>query len=93
MYMSMLIAHPPGYSPINEELTKTDKKEIKSLISKELEKVLKSEVKDILEDELSKALRTKASKEEIGEITKKVLKKLYRDLALHHPYVIDRVKI
>ena len=93
MYMSMLLTYPPGYSPINEELTKTDKKEIKSLISKELDRVLKSEVKKILEDELSKALRTKASKEEIGEITKKVLKKLYRDMSLHHPYIIDRVKV
>jgi len=93
MYMSMLLTYPAGYSPIHEELTKTDKKEINTMISKELDKVLKSKVKGILEDELSKALRTKASKEEIGEITKKVLKKLYRDLALHHPYVIDRVKI
>ena len=50
MYMSMLLTYPPGYSPINEELTKTDKKEIKTLISKELDKVLKSEVKKILED-------------------------------------------
>ena len=69
MYMSMLLAYPPGYSPINEELTKTDKKEIKTLISKELDKVLKSEVKKILEDELSKALRSKASKEEIGAVS------------------------
>jgi hypothetical protein len=91
--MNILLAYPPGYFPITEELTKTDKKEIKSLISGELDKVLKSQVKKILEDELSKALRTKASKEEIGDITKKVLKKLYRDLSLHHPYIIDRVKI
>ena len=91
--MSMLLAYPPYYSPLTEELTKTDKKEIKSMISGELDKVLKSKVSKILEDELSKALRTKASKEEIGYITKKVLKKLYRDLSIHHPYIIDRVKI
>lgn len=91
--MSILLAHPPGYKSIKEELTKTDKKEIKTLVSKELDKILKAEVKKILEDELSKALRTKASKEEIGDITKMVLKKLYKDLSFHHPYVIDRIKI
>jgi hypothetical protein len=91
--MSILLVHPPGFEPLKEELTKTDKKEIKTLVSKELDKILKSEVKKILEDELSKALRTKASKEEIGDITKMVLKKLYKDLSFHHPYVIDRIKI
>ena len=30
---------------------------------------------------------------EIGDITKKVLKKLYKDLSYHHPYIIDRIKV
>jgi len=47
----------------------------------------------ILEDEIVKALGKKASKDEIGEITKKVMKKLYKDLSLHHPYIIDRIKV
>ena len=50
-------------------------------------------MKKDVEDELEKLLKTSATKEEIAEITKKVLKKLYKDLALHHPYVIDRIKI
>jgi hypothetical protein len=29
----------------------------------------------------------------VADITKKVLKKLYRDMAIHHPYIIDRVKV
>jgi hypothetical protein len=78
---------------LNEELTKTDKADIKTLISKELDKTLKKEVKKILEDELSKALKSKATKEEIGEITKKVMKQLYKDLSYHHPYIIDRIKV
>ena len=78
---------------INEELTKTDKAEIKALISKELDKTLKKEVKRVLEDELSKALNSKATKEEIGDITKKVMKQLYKDLSYHHPYIIDRIKV
>jgi len=78
---------------INEELTKTDKAEIKSMISKELDKSLKKELKKALEDEISKALNSKATKEEIGEITKKVIKRLYKDLSFHHPYIIDRIKV
>jgi len=92
--MSMLLTHPPGHGPaINEALTKTDKTDIKKIVSDELDSKLAKELKKILEDELPKALGKKASKDEIGEITKKVLKKLYRDLSLHHPYVIDRIKL
>ena len=91
--MSMLLTYPPGYKSLTEALTKTDKEDIKRMISKELEKSLKPELNKILEDELTKALRSKASREEIGEIAKTVLKKLYKDLAYHHPYVIDRIKI
>lgn len=91
--MSMLLTAPPGYPLVTEELTKADKAEVKKIITKELATNLKSELKKVLEDELTAALRSKASKEEIGDITKKVLKKLYRDLSYHHPYVIDRIKI
>jgi len=91
--MSMLLTVPPGYPLVIEELTKADKAEVKKLIAKALDNDLKSELKKALSDELSKALRSKASKEDIGDITKKVLKKLYRDLSYHHPYVIDRIKI
>ena len=87
--MSMLLVHPPGYRPLQEELTKSDKKEIEGIVAKQVQ----SELKKILEDELQKALRTKATKEEIGDITKKVLKKLYKDMSVHHPYIIDRIKV
>jgi len=95
--MSMLLTIPPGYVvepfSLNEELTRTDKADIKKIVSDELDKNLKRELKKILEDELPKALGSAATKEEIGEITKKVLKRLYKDLSLHHPYIIDRIKI
>lgn len=83
--MSMLLTYPPGYSPLSEKLTKTDKAEIKRLVS--------DQIKDVLEDELTKALESKTTKEQIGDITKKVIKKLYKDLSYHHPYIIDRIKI
>ena len=83
--MSMLLTYPPGYSLLSEKLTKTDKAEIKRLVS--------DQIKSVLEDELSKALESKATKEQIGDISKKVIKKLYKDLSYHHPYIIDRIKI
>ena len=97
--MRMLLSIPPGYvveplhEELNEELTKSDKADIKRIVADELDKNLKRELKKILEDELPKALGSKASKEEIGDITKKVLKALYKDLSIHHPYIIDRVKV
>jgi len=81
---------------IAEELTKTDKSEIKKMISKEVDKSKKDfekQLKRDVEDEVEKVLKSGATKEEIGDITKKILKKLYKDLSLHHPYVIDRIKI
>jgi len=70
---------------IVEELTKTDKAEIKRMISKELKKMV--------EDEVAKALKSKEIKDDIGDISKKILKKLYKDMSVHHPYIIDRIKV
>ena len=55
--------------------------------------MVSSELKKILQDELAKEIGSKKTKEEIGEITKKVIKKLYKDLSFHHPYIIDRIKV
>ena len=91
---NMLLVVPPGYAVskvvepaalIAEELTKTDKDEIKRMISKELKKMV--------DDEVAKAIKSKDVKDDIGAITKKVIKKLYKDLSFHHPYIIDRIKV
>jgi len=86
-------AGDPMEESLNEELTKTDKAEIKRMISKELDSSLQKELKKALEEELTKALKSKDVKTDIGEISKKVLKKLYKDLSFHHPYIIDRIKV
>ena len=80
-------------SLLNEELTKTDKSEIKKMIGTEVDKLLQKELKKALEEELQKALKSKDIKADIGEIAKTVIKKLYKDLSFHHPYIIDRIKI
>ena len=70
---------------IVEELTKTDKAEIKRMIAREL--------KSMVEDEVAKAIKSKGIKDDIGDISKKILKKLYKDMLVHHPYIIDRIKV
>ena len=50
-------------------------------------------VKKMVQDELDKLLKKKDAKDQVGEIVKKIMKKLYKDLSLEHPYIIDRIKI
>ena len=78
---------------INEKLSADDKSELKKMIGTELDKRLKRELKSVLADELAAALKSKDTKADIGEIAKKVIKKLYKDLSFHHPYIIDRIKV
>tara|TARA_R110002110_G_scaffold92054_1_gene239586 strand:+ start:527 stop:790 length:264 start_codon:yes stop_codon:yes gene_type:complete len=76
---------------IYEELNKTD---VKQIVADEVEKQLSSrKFRKILEDELVIALGKSKSKDEVANIAKKVLKKLYKDMAVSHPYMIDRIKV
>jgi|TARA_R110000824_G_scaffold2415_3_gene11241 LEA14-like dessication related protein len=70
---------------IVEEITKSDRSEIERMIKKEL--------KAMVEDEVAKAIKSKDIKDDIGDISKKILKKLYKDMSVHHPYIIDRIKV
>lgn len=77
-------------SLILEEMTKA---EVKDLVDAAVGKQIKKELPDILKKELEKTLKSKETKADIGEIAKKVIKKLYKDLSFHHPYIIDRIKV
>ena len=79
--------------PLQEALTRTDKEDIKGIVKKELDALFSKELKKALEDELVKALKKKDVKDDIAEITKKIMKKLYKDLSLQHPYIIDWIKL
>ena len=80
-----------------EELTKSDKKEIEKIArkqaKKEIDKVVGTNLAKTIQDEVKKSLKDKATKKEIGDITKAVMKKLYRDLSFSYPQVIDRIKV
>ena len=76
---------------IKEELTKG---EVRKIVTDEIEKQLRSrKTKDLIEDELIKLLGKSKGKDEVAEIAKSVLKRLYKDMAVSHPYMIDRIKV
>jgi len=77
-------------SLILEELSKSD---VKDLVDAAVTKQLKKELPAMLKKELEQTLKSKSTKADIGEIAKKVIKKLYKDLSFHHPYIIDRIKV
>ena len=60
---------------IREELTKTDKADIKTMIRKELESEMKAKLSKTVKEEVEKALKDKATKDQIGEVSKKIIKK------------------
>ena len=89
----MLLTKSNIISLINEELTKTDKSEIKTMINKAIKDEVDKQISKALKSELEKAIKSKELKADIGDIAKKVIKKLYKDLSFHHPYIIDRIKV
>jgi hypothetical protein len=65
---------------LKEELTSSDKTEIKNIFKKEFEKKLKSsEFKSAVEDIVRKQLKSdNPTKKEVAKITQKVIVKLYK---------------
>jgi len=84
-------------SLLTEELTKSDKKEIEKIsrkqAQKEITKVVGKDLDKTIKKAVEKVMKDKATKEEMAKISKAVLKKLYRDLAISYPQVIDRIKV
>jgi hypothetical protein len=84
-------------SLLREELTKSDKKEIEKIArkqaKKEIDKVVGTSLEKTIQKEVEKILKNKTTKEELAQITKAVMKKLYKDLSVSYPQVIDRIKI
>ena len=80
-----------------EELTSADKKEIEKIsrkqAQKEIKKIVGNDLSKTIQEEIKKALKNKATKQEVANITKAVIKKLYRELAVTQQPIIDRIKI
>lgn len=84
-------------SLLSEELNKSDKTEIEKIArktaKKEISKVVGTSLEKTIQKEVEKTLKTRATKEELSKITKAVMKKLYKDLAISYPTFIDRIKV
>ena len=82
---------------ITEELTKTDKSDIERMIKQQLktdlDDAIAKSVEKAVKDEVQSVMADKATQKEMAEVSKKIIKKLYKDLSFHHPYIIDRIKI
>ena len=82
---------------IAEELSKTDKNDIERMIKQQLKKDLEDAVIKAVEkavkEEVKAVMGDKTTQREMADISKTVIKKLYKDLSFHHPYIIDRIKI
>ena len=82
---------------LSEALNKSDKTEIEKIArkqaKKEISKVVGASLEKTIRTEVQKALKDRATKEELSKITKTVMKKLYKDLAISYPQVIDRIKV
>ena len=82
---------------IAEELSSTDKNDIERMIKKhlkaDLEAAVTKSVEKAVKDEVKSALGDKSTQKEMADISKQIIKKLYKDLSFHHPYIIDRIKI
>ena len=44
-------------------------------------------------DEVMFSLGKSKPRDEVADIAKKVLKRLYKDMSVQHPYMIDRIKV
>lgn len=58
-----------------------------------VENMSKDEIRKLVRDELEKMLRDKETKKEIADITKKMLKKLYRELSFNSTHIVDQLDV
>lgn len=77
-----------------EELTKKDVEKIaKDTARKEIIRVVGNDFAKSVQEEIKKALGQKATKEQVADISKQVLKKLYREMSHSYNPLIDRIKL
>ncbi len=73
-----------------------NKKQLKKDIEKEIKsnsKTIEKMIHEIAADELEKGLKSSAGKSAVADVTKLVLRKLYRELSYNYTPLIDRIKI
>ena len=78
---------------LNEDLTRSDKAEIRRIARREIDDMYRDELKQKVTKEVEKLLGGKKNQDVIVDVTKKVLRKFYRELAFNYTPAISRLKI
>jgi hypothetical protein len=76
----------------NNLLTESDnmsKSEVKDIVEKEFRKLIRK----FLEEELRDFIKKSDIKNDIADITKEFMKRLYKDMSYNDTYIIDRIKL
>jgi hypothetical protein len=70
------------------------KKSLEKFVSSEMSSnKVKKRIAELVEKEVAAGLKTKDNRDLIVDVTKRVLVKLYRELAYNYSPVIDRIKL
>jgi hypothetical protein len=86
MKMKVVLRENASMKVLNEELSKT---EVKDIVEKEVSRLIKK----MVQEELALLLKKNDTKNDIADITKELMKKFYKDLSITSTYIIDRVKV
>ena len=82
---------------LSEALTRTDIRDVERIARKEakneIQKVVGKDLAKTIQEEVVRALKDKATKQEVADISKAVVKKLYRSLAMEKAFIIDQIKV
>ena len=89
----MLITESKLREIIQEELTKTDKDQIATIARRETKKLFKDEFMSKVEKEIETYIKSRQNKDEVIDLVKKVLIKVYKELAFNQPHVIRQVSV
>ena len=73
------------------DIEKIVNKSAKPLIKKEIDKALGKDLEKLIKKEVEKSLKDKATQKEIADITKNIIKKLYRTISVDKQHIIDRL--
>lgn len=91
MYISSHLLY--AEKSLNEDLTRSDKAEIRRIARREVDDMYRDEIKQKVTKEVEKLLGGKKNQDIVVDITKKVLRKFYRELAFNYTPAISRLKI
>jgi hypothetical protein len=92
----MIISESKIRHLIREALTKSERSSIEVIARREARKIFSDKFDKFeqrFEKEIEKQIKGKINQEEIVDVTKKLLIKLYKELAFNQPHIIRQVRV